>query len=103
MCETFHGPRPEGMEVAHLNGIPGDCRAENLAWKSHVDNIADKIEHDTVQHGERNGNRKLTEIDVKLIREAAQSGESFHSIAIRFQVTRQNVGYIVRRETWRHV
>lgn len=25
VCETFHGPRPLGMQAAHENGQPGAC------------------------------------------------------------------------------
>lgn len=103
VCETFNGPRLEGMQVAHENGNPLDCRAVNLSWKTPAGNAADKIRHGTVQHGERNGNHRFTEADVRAMRAAAELGESLSAIALRFGTSHQNVGFIVRRETWRHV
>jgi hypothetical protein len=40
-------PPTERHEVAHLNGIKIDNRASNLAWKTHVENEADKLTHGT--------------------------------------------------------
>lgn len=46
VCATFHGPSA-GLEVRHLNGNPSDCRAINLAWGTHAENMADKAIHGT--------------------------------------------------------
>lgn len=46
VCRAFHGPAPEGMnEVRHLNGIPTDNRAENLAWGTPSENRQDTWDH----------------------------------------------------------
>lgn len=45
VCETFHGPRPEGMECRHLNGDPSDNRAENLQWGTSSENHLDRVRH----------------------------------------------------------
>lgn len=42
---AFHGPRPAGKEVRHLNGQPLDCRAVNLAWDTHRRNMLDIVDH----------------------------------------------------------
>lgn len=44
---TFHGPRPEGMEIRHLNGNPLDNRAENLAYGTQGQNMLDRVRHGT--------------------------------------------------------
>lgn len=103
VCETFHGPAPEGHEVAHEDGDPGNPRAGNLRWSTHADNMADKVRHGTAQQGEASANHKLTESEVLSIRAAAAAGESLRALASRHGVTRQNVAFIVRRETWRHL
>lgn len=51
VCETFHGPRPDGYWVAHENGKRLDCRALNLSWKTVSDNHADKHRHGTMPCG----------------------------------------------------
>ena len=103
VCETFHGPRPPGMQVAHENGDSTDCRASNLSWKTPLGNAADRIRHGTQVQGERVASAKLTETDVRQIRALAASGVSQYTIADQFNITRPNVGYIVRRQTWAHV
>ena len=47
VCEAFHGPRPEGMEVRHGNGWKPDNRALNLSWGTRPENTLDQVEHGT--------------------------------------------------------
>lgn len=42
VCIAFHGPRPDGEEVRHLNDTPDDNRRENPVWGTRVENIADR-------------------------------------------------------------
>lgn len=44
---AFAGPRPDGSECRHLNGISNDNRPENLAWGTRRENVADSIVHGT--------------------------------------------------------
>lgn len=43
---TFLGPRPEGQEVRHLDGDPGNNTLGNLAYGTPSEN-----RYDTVRHG----------------------------------------------------
>jgi hypothetical protein len=45
VCETYHGLRPEGLEIRHLNGDRTDNRAENLAWGTKQQNQQDIKDH----------------------------------------------------------
>lgn len=103
VCETFHGPRPEGMEVAHADGNKLNCAAVNLSWKTRADNHADKIAHGTAQRGETANNRKLTNVKVREIRALAAAGRSNYSLAKQFGMSKQQVGRIVRRLAWAHL
>ena len=47
VAAAFHGPRPVGLEVRHLNGEPWDCRPENLAYGTPSENQQDKFLHGT--------------------------------------------------------
>lgn len=48
VCEAFRGSSENpGMVTRHLNGDPSDNRAENLAWGSAAENMADAIAHGT--------------------------------------------------------
>lgn len=44
---AFHGPRPPGLQIRHLNGDPADNRAENLAYGTPSENMLDKVRHGT--------------------------------------------------------
>lgn len=101
VCEAFHGPRPDGQEVAHENGDKADNRAVNLSWKTRAANHADKIRHGTHVSGERHYAAKLTDRDVAVIRAnytvphtemARRYGVSAHHVyMIRNNRTRKNV------------
>ena len=43
VAEAFLGPRPEGMQVCHLNDDPTDNRVENLRYDTASANVADAI------------------------------------------------------------
>lgn len=47
VCEAFHGLRPEGMEVRHLDGNSQNDAASNLAWGTRSENIRDAVRHGT--------------------------------------------------------
>lgn len=42
---TFHGPRPEGMLVRHLDGDSLNCRADNLRYGTPSENQYDAVRH----------------------------------------------------------
>lgn len=48
---AFVGPRPEGMECRHLNGIPYDNRLSNLVWGTRRENCGDAMKHGTLFGG----------------------------------------------------
>ncbi len=47
VCVAFHGPRPDGMQVRHLNGNGHDNAAANLAWGTSSENAFDRVDHGT--------------------------------------------------------
>lgn len=44
---AFLGPKPDGLEVAHINGINTDNRLPNLRYVTHAENEMDKFLHGT--------------------------------------------------------
>ena len=40
VLEAFVGPRPEGKECNHKNGVPSDNTLGNLEWVTHAENMA---------------------------------------------------------------
>jgi DNA-binding MarR family transcriptional regulator len=54
-------------------------------------------------NGHRNGNSKLTELDVILIHHQNSAGRLGRDIASDLGVTPANVSSILRRKTWKHI
>lgn len=47
VCEAFHGARPMGMEVRHLDGTKLNAHESNLAWGTRSENAKDAVKHGT--------------------------------------------------------
>lgn len=47
VCETFHGARPAGADVRHLDGDSLNNLAVNLAWGDRSQNNRDAVAHGT--------------------------------------------------------
>lgn len=100
VCEAFHGPRPPGMVVRHLDGDRLNSRAENLCWGTPAQNSADRIRHGTHARGEQNSNAKLTPLKVKLIRLLPIKPKT---AARLFGVSPNNITDIRARRRWSHL
>lgn len=97
---AFVGPAPDGLEVCHGNGDPLDNRLENLRYDSRRANRADGIRLGEVPLGEDRVTAKLTWADVDRIREMALFGARHADVAAIFDIHRNHVGKILRREQW---
>lgn len=100
-------PNPKGLlEINHKNGIKGDNRVKNLEWCSRQDNIdhswkiLPKRNH---QRGEKNYWSKLTEKDVRQIRNLAKKGSSGRSLAPVYGVSATTINGIIKGVYWKHV
>lgn len=100
---AFVGPRPAGMEGAHLNNRRDDNRLDNLAWTTHLDNIRQKFAHGTMVRGERCAAAKLVEADVREIRALWAGGTPTRVLAARYDIRQDHVWRIVSGRSWRHV
>lgn len=72
LCALVHGepPTPD-HEAAHEcgNGHLGCVNPRHLVWKTNPQNVEDKYRHGRIARGERVSTNKLSEDDVRLIRE----------------------------------
>lgn len=101
VCEAFNGPAPEGdYHAAHADGDRANNRLENLRWASRAENEADKELHGTRMRGEDHASSKLTEEQVKAIR---QDTRPQSAIAREVGVSQSLVCMIRRRRVWAHI
>lgn len=89
-----------GMVARHKCDNPKCVNPEHLEVGTQRQNVYDAIARGRFPRGERSGQSKLTENDVKEIR---TSDGSNTQLSIKFGVTRQAIGRIRRGETWRHI
>lgn len=105
--ELHNGIAPGDLFVCHRCDNPPCVRPGHLFLGTQKDNLADMVRKGRGSkvraRGEAVGQAVLTERDVREIRRRAASGEQHTSIARDFGVTKNNIGHIVRRRTWKHV
>jgi len=87
------------MTASHLNGDNQDNRLTNLMYETPKDNSARKVEHGTLNTGDRNGSAKLTWYDVIKIRASAHL-YSYRELGDIYGVSRSTIGRVVRNECW---
>lgn len=100
VLRAFRGPPTPGQECRHLDGNSTNCALSNLAWGTHLENIRDKYRHGTMPRGETASTAKLTEAQVKAVRE---SPLGCVRAAEAFGVSRSCIKAIRRGITWKHV
>lgn len=104
VAEAFHGPRPDGMQVRHLDGNPSNNNAANLAYGTPKQNAADRIAHGRNCHGEKNGNSSLRANDVERIRLLHQAGDANqYELAEMFGISQAQINNIVLYKQWRRM
>lgn len=99
------GDIPEGLHVLHKCDNPSCVNPEHLFLGTNNDNVQDKCKKGRLNHvkGEKSGVSKLTEKDILLIKQLRKDGLLHREIAEKLNITKGNVGFILRGETWKHV
>lgn len=100
VLSAFIGPRPEGHDACHNDGVRTNDTLANLRWDTRAANLADRQAHGTVNRGRRNGQAKLTDDHVIEIRRCVEEGEPQRNIARRFGVSQATVSRIAHRTAW---
>lgn len=104
----YIGAVPDDIGVLHRCDVPACVNPEHLFLGSHDDNMKDMA-----QKGRANRNWKvrgsdatpsrLSQDQVLQIRARAAAGEARKSLAAAFGVTVPAIGYVVRRDVWKHI
>jgi hypothetical protein len=108
VAAAFIGPRPPGYDVRHGPAGKGDDSLANLCYGTRAQNEQDKKRDGTfrqgVSRGEAHGCAKLTEGDVRSIRQRlADRSVTQTALAAEYGVTQANISLIATRQKWQHV
>lgn len=104
--EAWVGPIPEGQLIRHTCDNPPCINPSHLETGTWSDNMWDKVQRErgNAPLGERHGTSKLTENQVREIRDRYASGSyTYTKLAEMYGITFQSVGRIVTRKGWTHV
>lgn len=99
VLETFVGPRLVGMESCHGPRGNADDRLDNVRWDTRLANDLDKVRNGTAPRGTQNNHNRLSEEQVREIREMAGTMTKT-CIAQRFGVDRTTVSAILLGKSW---
>jgi hypothetical protein len=78
---TFHGPRPAGLQIRHLDGNQLNNRPENLCYGTAAENAADTYRHGYVKGGRREAVAEALGCDVlEYLAAARAEGKSWRRI-----------------------
>lgn len=100
---TFDRPPLDGEVACHCNGNHTDNRLANLRWDTAKGNEADKVIHGTTNHGEKNGQCRLSALDVMSIRADLAQGMKGSALARKYGVQQTTISAIKTRRSWKHI
>jgi hypothetical protein len=100
---AFVGPRPKGMEAAHIDGVKSNNRLGNLEWTTPKINCSHKKVHGTQHFGERVTRSKLTEAKVKSLPGLRRMGWTWPQIAKHLGVAKTTITGIATGRNWAHL
>ncbi|WP_422383255.1 NUMOD4 domain-containing protein [Roseibium album] len=102
VAQHFIGPCPLGWQVAHNDGNRGNARLDNLRYDTVAGNASDKVMHGTQTCGEHVPGSKLSEQDVREIRENSE-GLSQRELSHRYDISQTVVSNIWSGRSWKHI
>lgn len=98
------GEIPPGLVVRHSCDNSSCVEIDHLLLGTAQDNDADRVERNRQAKGERHGMAKLTEGQVREIKELLKTGLPALEIAKRYGVKSRHCIYAISNgETWRHL
>ncbi len=106
--ENFNGPIPVGMHICHSCDNPPCCNPAHLFPGTDADNLADMHSKGrgyipSPLRGEQNFNARLTESDIREIRQLHARGQTGVSLSLQFNVRTTTISAIVNHKSWKHI
>lgn len=99
---AFHGPRPVGLQIRHLDSNCLNNRADNLCYGTAKQNSQDAVALGRHPHGETHGRAKITAAQVQEIRDL-RGVYTQAEIASMFGIARTTVSGVQNRRCWTHL
>lgn len=109
VMEAFAGPRPDGLEINHMDGNRTNNYVENLEYVTHAQNVTHAAKHGLKPRilGSRSPNAKLTEEDVmeikRILNGPACDRISHSKLGSRFGVGKGAISGIATKRSWSHL
>lgn len=98
-------PNPDNKpEVNHIDGNKQNNHVDNLEWVTRVEQIRHAYSTGLKSNvGVKNPSAKLTEADVRIIREAVKHKFSMYSIAKYYKVSNPTIRALIHGKSWSHI
>lgn len=98
-------PNPmELSEVAHIDNNRRNCNYNNLRWDTRKGNAQDMYKFDTIMRGAKHYNAKLSEFQVRKIRDLYSSGKHNQAaLSKKYKIGPDQISRIVNNKSWKHV
>ncbi len=99
----FVGEIPNGLHVCHNCDNPSCVNPDHLWLGTYKDNAQDRARkgRNNSRKGESHGNSKLTEDDVREIRQLYRNGTKQVEISRRFSISSGHVSSIISNKLWK--
>jgi HNH endonuclease len=101
--EECFGPIKEGNVIRHKCDNPECINPEHLEQGTPHENSLDMVRRNRSTRGERNGAAKLTEKEVKDIRNLRNMGIPYEVIRNKYGISKTTIWEIVKKRKWKHV
>jgi len=101
--EAFVGKIPKGMYVCHACDNVACVNPNHLFLGTQKQNLQDMASKGRSTWGEKNANAKLTEAQVKEIKQGFQAGKTDTELAMQFNISRSTIYGIRNNKLWSYI
>jgi len=101
--ELFNYPIVHKMHVCHTCDNPYCVSPTHLFLGTIADNMHDRDKKGRCQRGQNHFRAKLTEVEVRIIRDAYVAGFKVGKIADYFGIHNATISQILSRKLWKHI